>query len=41
MIYLIFKNSVLSKLDVKIHSLCTWKDIIAVIEKEIYIIKMK
>ena len=28
-----FENSVLSKLDVKIHSLCTWKDIISVIEK--------
>ena len=29
-----FKNSVLSKLDVKIHSLCTWKDIISVIERK-------
>jgi orotate phosphoribosyltransferase len=29
-----FENSVLSKLDVKIHSLCTWKDIISVIEKK-------
>jgi orotate phosphoribosyltransferase len=29
-----FKSSVLSKLDVKIHSLCTWKDIIFVIEKK-------
>ena len=29
-----FKNSVLAKLDVKIHSLCTWKDIISVIEKK-------
>ena len=29
-----FKSSVLSKLDVKIHSLCTWKDIISVIEKK-------
>ena len=28
-----FENSVLAKLDVKIHSLCTWKDIISVIEK--------
>ena len=28
-----FKSSVLSELDVKIHSLCTWKDIISVIEK--------
>jgi len=28
-----FEDSVLSKLDVKIHSLCTWKDIISVIEK--------
>ena len=27
------KESALSKLDVKIHSLCTWKDIIAVIKK--------
>ena len=29
-----FEDSVLSKLDVKIHSLCTWKDIISVIEKK-------
>ena len=29
-----FESSVLSKLDVKIHSLCTWKDIISVIEKK-------
>jgi len=28
-----FEDSVLSKLDVKIHSLCTWKDIISVMEK--------
>ena len=28
-----FKSSALSKLDVRIHSLCTWKDIISVIEK--------
>ncbi len=28
-----FKESALSKLNVKIHSLCTWKDIITVIEK--------
>jgi len=28
-----FEDSVLSKLNVKIHSLCTWKDIISVIEK--------
>jgi len=28
-----FEDSVLSKLDVKIHSLCTWKNIISVIEK--------
>lgn len=28
-----FNSSVLAKLDVKIHSLCTWKDIISVIEK--------
>jgi len=28
-----FEESVLSKLDVKIHSLCTWKDIISVMEK--------
>ncbi len=28
-----FEDSLLSKLDVKIHSLCTWKDIISVIEK--------
>ena len=27
------KQSILSKLDVKIHSLCTWKDIISVIKK--------
>ncbi len=27
------RDSILSKLDVKIHSLCTWKDIISVIEK--------
>ena len=29
-----FKDSVLSKLEVNIHSLCTWKDIIAVIEEK-------
>ena len=29
-----FESSVLAKLDVKIHSLCTWKDIISVIEKK-------
>ena len=29
-----FESSVLAKLDVKIHSLCTWKDIIFVIEKK-------
>ena len=29
-----FKNSVLSNLNVKIHSLCTWKDIISVIERK-------
>ncbi len=29
-----FEKSDLSKLDVKIHSLCTWKDIISVIEKK-------
>ena len=29
-----FEDSVLSKLDVKIHSLCTWKDIISVIENK-------
>ena len=29
-----FENSILAKLDVKIHSLCTWKDIISVIEKK-------
>ena len=29
-----FEDLVLSKLDVKIHSLCTWKDIISVIEKK-------
>ena len=28
-----FESSVLYKLDVKIHSLCTWKDIISVIKK--------
>ena len=28
-----FESSVLGKLNVKIHSLCTWKDIISVIEK--------
>ena len=28
-----FEESVLSKLDVKIHYLCTWKDIISVLEK--------
>ena len=28
-----FESSVLAKLDVKIHSLCSWKDIISVIEK--------
>ena len=28
-----FEDSVLSKLNVKIHSLCSWKDIISVIEK--------
>ena len=28
-----FEDSVFSKLNVKIHSLCTWKDIITVIEK--------
>ena len=28
-----FENSALSKLNVKIHSLCTWKDIISVLEK--------
>ena len=28
------ENSVLSKLNVNIHSLCTWKDIISVIEKK-------
>ena len=28
-----FEESILSKLDVKIHSLCTWKDIITVMEK--------
>ena len=28
-----FEGSVLSKLDVNIHSLCTWKDIIQVIRK--------
>ena len=32
-----FEDSVLSKLDVKIHSLCTWRDIISVIEnKKLY-----
>ena len=30
------ENSVLSKLNVNIHSLCTWKDIISVIEKKNY-----
>ena len=29
-----FNSSILAKLDVKIHSLCTWKDIISVIEKK-------
>ena len=29
-----FEGSVLSKLDVKIHSLCTWKDIITVLEQK-------
>ncbi len=29
-----FENSILSKLNVKIHSLCTWKDIISVMEKK-------
>ena len=28
-----FEDSALSKLNVKIHSLCTWKDIISVLEK--------
>jgi len=28
-----FENSVLAKLNVKIHSLCTWKDIISLVEK--------
>ena len=28
-----FESSVLGKLNVKIHSLCTWKDIISVMEK--------
>ena len=28
-----FEESVLSKLNVKLHSLCTWKDIISVLEK--------
>ena len=28
-----FEKSVLSKLNVNIHSLCTWKDIISVLEK--------
>ena len=28
-----FEESILSKLDVNIHSLCTWKDIISVLEK--------
>jgi len=28
-----FEDSILSKLDVNIHSLCTWKDIISVMEK--------
>ena len=29
-----FEDSILSKLDVNIHSLCTWKDILSVIEKK-------
>jgi orotate phosphoribosyltransferase len=29
-----FQNSVLSNLNVKIHSLCTWKDIISVVERK-------
>lgn len=29
-----FENSVLSKLNIKIHSLCTWKDIISVMERK-------
>ncbi len=29
-----FEDSNLSKLDIKIHSLCTWKDIISVIERK-------
>ena len=29
-----FENSILSKLNVKIHSLCTWKDIISVMERK-------
>ena len=29
-----FEESILSKLDVNIHSLCTWKDIISVLEKK-------
>ena len=29
-----FEGSVLSKLDVNIHSLCTWKDIITVLEQK-------
>lgn len=29
-----FQNSILSSLNVKIHSLCTWKDIICVMEKK-------
>ena len=29
-----FEKSILAKLNVKIHSLCTWKDIISVIEKK-------
>ena len=28
-----FEESVLSKLNVNIHSLCTWKDIISVLER--------
>ena len=32
-----FESSVLSKLNVKIHSLCTWKDIISVIRKKKFI----
>ena len=29
-----FEKSVLSKLNVNIHSLCTWKDIISVLEEK-------